>query len=432
MSGLRDRQGILQGMTCVFRPVEREWLARDRRQRETRIDPESGCLNRDALEGLMSHALDDFSVTGIEQSLCYLQFHAPLAVHELHVIGSLLRDPQRAGEVIARVGEREFAILLPHCTENQAQQHAAVLRRRIQASRDVSCDVDVVVMGLCADQQPSDVLADAASRGGRAAIDAWKPNPSASDAWQGRIRDVIEQDDLLLLQQAALPLQSSDAEALTEIYVRVPEQGVAQGMPPAVFFPFAERCQLLPALDRRVVARVLDQLACKDMGITFVNLSEASLYDRAFCAWLVEAVRISGLAQRLCFETGEQIAARSLNAVSAVFADLKAAGCAVALDQYGAGWSSLRVIGALGVDYVKLDHELCVNVVHDRLQRTLIESIVKVAHTMGAITIATHVETRDALEALRDAGVDYAQGYVVGRETPLSVARPAEAHDAAA
>jgi Amt family ammonium transporter len=97
---------------------------------------------------------------------------------------------------------------------------------------------------------------------------------------------------------------------------------------------------------------------------------------------------------------------------------MREVGCKFALDDFGSGFSSFAYLRFLPVDYLKIDGAFIQNIHHDLVNQTMVRSMNDVAHAMGVETIAEFVESAEILDVLRRLGVDYAQGYHVGRPAP--------------
>ena len=100
---------------------------------------------------------------------------------------------------------------------------------------------------------------------------------------------------------------------------------------------------------------------------------------------------------------------------------LKALGCRFALDDFGSGLSSFAYLKALPVDYLKIDGVFIRGIANNPINRAMVKAINEVGHVMGICTVAEYVEDDNTLAVVRELGVDYAQGYAVGRLRPLSV-----------
>ena len=124
-------------------------------------------------------------------------------------------------------------------------------------------------------------------------------------------------------------------------------------------------------------------------------------------------------AEKLCFEITETAAITNLVSATRFITALKGWGCCFALDDFGSGLSSFAYLKQLDVDYLKIDGVFVKDIVADPISLAMVKSINDIGQVMGKRTIAEFVENDDILEKLREVGVDYAQGYCIGRPTPL-------------
>jgi EAL domain-containing protein (putative c-di-GMP-specific phosphodiesterase class I) len=151
-----------------------------------------------------------------------------------------------------------------------------------------------------------------------------------------------------------------------------------------------------------------------------VNISGQSLGDPDFCAFLEEALRESGLPPRLlAFELTETAAVANIVRAEALMRRLRDLGCDVALDDFGRGLSSLGYLKSLPVTFLKIDGSLVRDVVGDERSQAMLSAIVRLAGAMGLKTVAECVESEEIRSITRSLGVEYGQGFAIGRPTPL-------------
>jgi EAL domain-containing protein (putative c-di-GMP-specific phosphodiesterase class I) len=124
-------------------------------------------------------------------------------------------------------------------------------------------------------------------------------------------------------------------------------------------------------------------------------------------------------AEAVMFEITETAAVSSLSRAVDFMSELRQRGCRFVLDDFGSGLSSFRYLRNLEVDFLKIDGELVRNIAHDPIQREMVTAIHRIGDSMGIKTIGEWVESAEVEGVLRDIGVDYAQGYRVGRPVPM-------------
>ena len=155
----------------------------------------------------------------------------------------------------------------------------------------------------------------------------------------------------------------------------------------------------------------------------FVNFTPTSIYDPAFCLRsTVGLVRETGLApERIVFEVIESEQVRDLDHLESILKVYRASGFQVALDDLGAGYSSLNLMNRLRPDFVKLDKELTRGVDADPYKAVIAEKLLELARKLGIRSVAEGVETAAELAWLREHGADFAQGYHLGRPARVPV-----------
>jgi len=153
-----------------------------------------------------------------------------------------------------------------------------------------------------------------------------------------------------------------------------------------------------------------------------INLSGQSLSDERFMEFLVNEIHKSGVSPGiLCFEITETAVIANLCNASKLISTLREMGCRFALDDFGVGLSSFGYLKTLSVDYLKLDGCFVKNMVADNIDHAMVRAINQIGHTMNIRTIAEFVEDEATLDAVREVGVDYAQGYVIAKPMPIEI-----------
>ena len=218
---------------------------------------------------------------------------------------------------------------------------------------------------------------------------------------------------------AIVPLDfASDTHYELLIRMRTDEGKI---IPPGAFLPAAERYNLMLQLDRWVVGHTVKTLVDNPEfynKITFVsvNLSGQSITDESFLEFVKTQLQDSGLnGNKICFEITETAAIANLTTAIRFISTLKKLGCLFALDDFGSGLSSFGYLKNLPVDYLKIDGMFVKDMADDPIDYAMVKSINEIGQVMGMQTIAEFVENDEIKEMLKVVGVNYAQGYGIGK-----------------
>jgi EAL domain-containing protein (putative c-di-GMP-specific phosphodiesterase class I) len=246
--------------------------------------------------------------------------------------------------------------------------------------------------------------------------------------WVNRIESAIQRERFSLMQQSIMSLGSNAiGDEHMEILLRMQDE---QGglILPGAFIPAAERYNLMPNLDRWVISNTFAWLAdnpgrLEELGACSINLSGQSLGDGSMHEYILDQLRQHGLpAEKILFEITETAVVNRLDQAVRFMSLLKRRGFRFALDDFGTGVSSFAYLKSLPVDYLKIDGSFVKNMMNDPVDRAMVESINRIGHMVGLITVAEYVESDEIMEGLIEIGVDFAQGYGVARPKPLAMA----------
>jgi EAL domain-containing protein (putative c-di-GMP-specific phosphodiesterase class I) len=207
--------------------------------------------------------------------------------------------------------------------------------------------------------------------------------------------------------------------------LRLPDDQGGEPLLPGAFLYVAERSGLIQAIDcwvaGKAIALIAEHQRAGQRLVLHVNLSGKSIGDPKVAA-LTEAALVEAEIDptRLVFELTETAAIANIEEAKAFTRRLRARGCRFALDDFGAGFGSFFYLKALPFDYLKIDGEFIRGITANAMDRLVVEAIVGIAQGMGKKTIAEFVGDDDTARLLEKSGVDYAQGYHVGRPRPLA------------
>ncbi len=426
---------------------------RERHQRELAHladhDPLTGLANRRRLDDVLRTHLAHCDERGPTGALLLLDLDNFKEVNDTlgHGAGdeliistaTLLTSSLRQSDVVARLGGDEFAILLPDADETAAAGVAQSIVERLRSHtasmsgprRRVTASIGVVTMQAAAHHE-MDVLALAdmtmydakeAGRNRYATLDGTisaRPRTAARLAMKGRIEKALEEDTFTLRFQPILNLHTDQVES-AEVLVRLDDSDAT--VLPGQFLDIGERAGLAPAIDtwvlRRSVAVLAQMRGFRPDFQLAVNLSGHSIGHPGVERAIVDSLNEFGVDPgALMLEITETAAVADV-LVAREFADrMTALGCRFALDDFGAGFSSFYYLKHLVFDLVKIDGGFVADSHHSVIDRTIVRSIVGIARDLGMKTVAEYVADPAILDVVRAEGVDFAQGYLIGKPVP--------------
>ena len=410
-------------------------------------------INRREFERRLGEAINSARFHGAEHAMCFIDLDQFKVINDTcgHGAGdALLRDLSaiiarkiRRRDTLARLGGDEFALLMEHCTLNQARQIAANLhniigeyqfnwrdrRYRLGSSiglvpvNSTSGDVGEVL-------RLADAACYAAKDAGRNTIHVYDEGDQLLERrhgemlWVERINRSLDQELFRLAHQPIIrtrgPKRGQHYEILTRL---LGEDGTL--IPPGAFLPAAERYGVIGRIDRWVIATWFKWLrehpeVLLRLTLSSINLSAHSIGDKAMLDFIQTEAEVHGIPPgKICFELTETAAIANLSGAVGFMNALREKGFTFALDDFGSGLSSFAYLRSLPVNYVKIDGVFVREIADNRIDRAMVRSINDVAHTMGKMTIAEFVENESILAVLNEIGVDYAQGYGIGRPEPI-------------
>jgi diguanylate cyclase (GGDEF)-like protein/PAS domain S-box-containing protein len=360
-------------------------------------------------------------------------------------VGQSLGSRLRETDVVSRLGGDEFAVLLARedsaSAENVAESLLELIgreapaptlgeRRRITASIGIACFNDGEHLTGEEIMVNADLAMYDAKESGRNRVARYhsdehaRPRIESEMKWARKITEALAEDHFELLAQPIQPLRGGGPTQY-ELLLRMRDAN-GDRIPPGTFLYIAERLGLIHEIDRWVVAHAIELLAenrAAGRDLRFeVNLSGHTIGDPELLELIERRLRETGVPpDRLIFEITETAAVANI-ARAATFAErLSALGCHFALDDFGAGFGSFYYLKHLPFDYLKIDGEYVRHCATNETDRILISAVVQIARGMGKYTIAEFVGDEETVEVLTQLGVDYGQGYFLGRPEPLGL-----------
>lgn len=352
-------------------------------------------------------------------------------------VAGILNRRARKSDLIARFGGDEFTVLLYNTDEEGAQRAAESFRSQLASYSykergeqvDVGCSIGVVM--IIAGDAPEDVLSRAdlachqAKRGGRNRVHVFSAADKASAAsmsldigWARRIKEAIEQDRFALACQPIVDTKTNEI-ACYEVLIRMLDEDNALIMPNG-FLPSAERFGLSADIDRWVIVHAIRTLAQQRRSHPKVryaiNLSAQTLSDLTVCDLIKKELDEAGVdPAALTFEVTETVAIADMRVAEIFLGRLRQIGCKTALDDFGSGMSSFAYLRDLPVDIVKIDGRFVRNIAQNSIDEAMVRAMNDIGHALSKETVAEFVEDEAGFALLREIGVDYGQGFFLGR-----------------
>jgi PAS domain S-box-containing protein len=235
------------------------------------------------------------------------------------------------------------------------------------------------------------------------------------DRWRARIDEARRTGRFLVYSQPILDLAAGEI-GHEELLVRMRGAG-DEVIPPARFLPEAERHGLMPDIDQWMISQAV-RMAARGRRVA-VNISAQSLGRPELVGEIAAALETHGAdASCLTFEITETAAVHQMDDAHDFAVALNALGCGIALDDFGTGFGSFSYLKSFPAQYLKIDIEFVRDLIHSESDQRIVQTIVRMARDFGQQTIAEGVEDAATLELLRGYGVDFAQGYFIGRPLP--------------
>jgi len=415
-------------------------------------DELTGLANRRSLEKKLQLAIHRCRNFNQEGALLYLDLDRFNMINDLegHETGdrllvetvSLLHGTLDADHIAARIGADEFCIFLENVTQQEALSVAERLRQSLdgfrfvtgQDSYHISASIGVALLeSRRPASHPSVLIAEAhqacyaAKANGRNMVQLYNNRDTEactrrSDIlWIPLIREALMENRFFLVFQPVVRVKDG---AITHYEALIRMRGKRSDIfSPGEFIPVAERMGLIHHIDLWVVDKAIDFLASlpesqSHISLT-VNLSGVAFQDQSLLPLIRQKLEMTWIsASRLAFEITETATVANYQQTREMIARIRALGCHFALDDFGAGFSSFDYIKKFPVDYLKIDGQFIKNLLHDETDQVLVKAMIDIARKLGKKTIAEYVESPKVLSLLKTLGVDYVQGYLLGKPEP--------------
>jgi diguanylate cyclase (GGDEF)-like protein/PAS domain S-box-containing protein len=416
-------------------------------------DPLTGLLNRQAFVRDLSDRIVQARRRGGGGAVLFIDIDDFKQVNDTlgHSVGDqavagiarVVEQEVRETDVLARLGGDEFGVLLPSATLSEAEALAARLLGAVReldplvpSGRRLTVSIGVAeFVEPSAEMSADDLLVDsdlamyAAKAAGKdrysVAAVTDQQRLRARITWNDRVKRALAQDGFELHCQPIVDLRTS-AVAQWELLLRLPGDD-GELIMPAQFLQTAERSGAILGIDQWVVREGIRLVAAhrdqgRELAVT-VNISGRSVADPALPGFIEAYLQETGIdPASLVLEVNETATIANMNHAVAFAVKLNELGCRLALDDFGAGFGSFYYLKYIPFDFVKIDGEFIRQLPSSPTDQLILDSIVQMSRGLGKRTIAEFAGDQATVEILRDRGVDFAQGFHVGRPLPVSSA----------
>ncbi|MCA0949914.1 putative bifunctional diguanylate cyclase/phosphodiesterase [Shewanella chilikensis] len=448
VSNLCNHKGKVIGAVTVLRDITQEETLKQQLRLKASVDGITGLYNRSAFE----ERLPGYAEGADTLALCYLDLEQFKLINDncghdagdqmLVMVARAIESCLQGDEMLARLGGDEFGLAVRN---RSALEVAKLLKKLVKqvclqvlpcggAHYRVGVSSGVAFhRGPC--MAPAELLKDAdiaclaAKRKGSNQIHFFDDrnkelaNERNAPKWAVRIARAIEDKELLLYFQPIQGLNGCCRRQRLEILLRIRDNS-GRILPPAQFIAAAERFKLMPEVDREVIRKAFLWLSehsqlWSELCVS-INLSGNSLGSEGMLDYIAEMQGRFGIPSScVCFEITETSAIQNRTRAMEMLNQLRRLGFAFALDDFGSGFASYGYLRELPVDYVKIDGCFVRHLASNAKDYAIVKSIHDVCRVMGIETVAEFVENQEIVDKLLEIGVDYAQGYAIGRPKPL-------------
>jgi diguanylate cyclase (GGDEF)-like protein/PAS domain S-box-containing protein len=420
-------------------------------------DALTGLVNRREFERRLREAMDAAQTGDVAHALCYLDLDRFKVVNDtcghtagdnmLREVATIIKDAVRDSDTAGRLGGDEFALLLVGCPLEKARQIADDVVRAVNDYRfvwkdkifNIGVSIGLVEIGRGGGSiedimNSADSACYVAKKQGGVHVHVYSAREEANARhsgeiqWLQRLQSALRDNRFELYYQPIVHAQSrTESGPAIEVFVRLESEGDEPSAPPAEFIRAAERYRLMPHVDRWVVQAVLSALGRGGLRLpegrsVAINISGQTLGDAEFLGFVVDCFDHTGAhPEDICFEVTESAVVANLDHVRRFIAVLHGMGCEFALDDFGSGLSSFSTLRTLPMDYLKIDGSFISNLAVDTVNQAMVGAMIELSRSLNFRIVAEQVEDQLSLDTVKEMGIDFVQGFVVGRPQPLSV-----------
>lgn len=405
-------------------------------------DPLTGEFNRTRLVAALAEAIEEagrfrssfaFMLVGIDH-LAQINdaFGYEVADEVIREVAQRIRARLRGGDVLGRFSGNKFGLILKNCSVDDmnvaAERFLSGIRDEVVPTRSGPVALTATIGAINA-LRHAQTVEEAMSRTQealnlakvrrRGSLMVWQPNIERDAQRRVNIRvtdEIVTALNERRIVMAYEPVVTTDTRqpAFHECLVRMRQEDGEYSLSPDIV-PVAEKLGLIRLVDHRVLELVVAELAAAPQAQLSLNISPGTTMDPDWFASIESLMQTHpGVAERLIVEITETVAIQNLDDVRGFVTRLKKFGSRIAIDDFGAGYTSFRNLRKLGVDIVKIDGAFVQNIARSSDDRAFVQTLIDLAHRLDIKTVAEWVQDEESAKLLQGWGCDYIQGRLTG------------------
>jgi len=420
-------------------------------------DALTGLVNRREFERRLQEAMDLAANGDAAHALCYLDLDRFKVVNDtcghtagdnmLREVAAIIKEAVRDSDTVGRIGGDEFALLLVGCPLEKARQIADDVVHSVSDYRfvwkdkifNIGVSIGLVEIGRGGGaiedlMNSADSACYVAKKQGGVHVHVYSAREEANARhsgeihWLQKLQGALRDNKFELYSQPIVHAQVGGLRGpALEVFVRMEGENGQPAAPPVEFIRAAERYRLMPFVDRWVVQTVLSALGRGGLKLAAgrsvaINIAGQTLGDAEFLEFVVECFDHTGASPSdICLEITESSVVANLDHARRFIAVLHGMGCEFALDDFGSGVSSFSTLRTLPIDYLKIDGSFIRNLAVDSVNQAMVAAMIELSRSLNFRIVAEQVEDQSSLDTVRRMGIDFVQGFVIGRPQPLSI-----------
>lgn len=451
ISPLQNREKITTGAVLVLRDVTELRQMEEELSYQITHDPLTSLINRSGFENRIAGLFESVKNTKKQHALfniCLDSAQFNLLVdscgHDarddvLKQVSALLKSLAGKNDSVTRVDNTNFRLLVESARADKVEQLAKQIIHKFIDSNFIwnknQFTLNVCIGISILDNQVeniSDILSQAesachvAKEHGKNHFHIYSNEDDLSIQSHDYIKrlqqlqSAIDDNRFVLYKQPILDLDGKNSVHHCEVLIRMLSES-NEIISPAKFLPVAEQYHLMPVIDRWVVKETL--FIIKDRAEDLaeeshfsINLSGQTLGDASFLDEVLVLFKETNVPySKVCFEITETALISNFTNAQKFISSLRLRGCKFSLDDFGSGLSSFTYLKTLPVDYLKIDGSFIIGVLNDDKDYNLVKAIHQIGEFMGIQTVAEFIESQEVLDCIKDIGINYGQGYALGK-----------------